>query len=232
VKLLLYIFGVALGVTILFQRLECQWVAFRSGEDAYKRGEYLRAATFYERAAQKLDDPRLLGVLGQCWLMLGRTADAEKVLARMIERYPKQLPAIKLLSGLYQQAKEPEKAIPLFARYSGAGGKLDSSAQLQLARIYRQAGRYEEAADFFLQADQDPTQKNISNVELAEMRSWQGRYDQSIDLFQQVLRADPANRQAKLGLARALSWAGRYGESVEEYKRLLNNPSNSVPSKP
>jgi tetratricopeptide (TPR) repeat protein len=224
VKLLLYIFGVAFGTTIFFQRLEWYWVAFRSGEDAYRRGEYLRAANFYERAAQKLDDPRLLGVLGQCWLRLGRTADAEKILARMIERYPKQLPAVKLLAGLYQQEKEPEKAIPLFERYCSAGGKLDSSAQLQLARIYRQAGRYEKAADFFLQADHDPKQKNISNVELAEMRSWQGHYDESIDLFQQVLRADPANRQAKLGLARALSWAGRYGEAVEEYKKLLNTP--------
>ena len=194
------------------------------GETAFARGDYAQAATLYEKATQKLDDPRILGALARCWLALGRSDDAMKVLIRMVEKYPDQLPAIRLLSGLYQQAQEPEKAIPLFTRYRSLGGQMDSPIELQLARIYRQAGHYEQAAQIYLRLTKDPNQSKAADLELAEMRSWQGQYEDSIDLFQKVLATDPSSRQARLGLARTLSWAGRYRESAEEYNRLLNEP--------
>src|ERR1700730_425319 len=177
VKLSLFILVVGLAVSLLFRVLEWPWVAFRRAETAVTHGNYRDAAALYERAAQKLDDLRVLEPLAKCWLALGRSREAEAVLARILEKHPDQLSAIKLLSGLYQQSQQPEKAIPLFVQYLGLGGRLDPPAELQLARIYRQAARYDDAAPLYLRAAvEDPKQKSVGDAELAEMRSWQGRY--------------------------------------------------------
>jgi tetratricopeptide (TPR) repeat protein len=222
VKLALYIFLVGLAVSWLFRQVEWPWVAFRQGENAFQAGNYLEAATFYERAAEKLTDPRIVERLGTCWVSVNRLDKAEAVLDRLLEQRPDRLAAIKLLAGLYQKEQHPKEAIPLFLKYLSRGGKLDPSAQLQLARIYRQGLLYDEAATYYLQAAQDPKQKTVAEIELADMRSWQGRYDEAVQAFQQVLAAEPSNRQARLSLARVLSWAGRYQDSANEYKRLLS----------
>jgi tetratricopeptide (TPR) repeat protein len=224
VKLLVYIISVSLGVSVLFRQLEWPWVAFRKGEAAFARGNYSIAALLYSQAAEKLDDPRILERLANCWLAAGHRNEAEAALVRVVEKHPEQLSAIKLLAGLYQQAQEPEKAIPLFTRYVGSGRKLDPPAELQLARVYRQAELYDEAAPYYLLAAQDQKQKDVAAIELAEMRSWQGSYNEAIALLRQVLLANPSNRQARLSLARILSWAGDYKESEDEYRKLLRKP--------
>jgi tetratricopeptide (TPR) repeat protein len=224
VKLALYIFSVALAVSLLFRQIEWEWVAFRQGETAFQGGRYLDAAASYERAARKLDNPRLLERLATCWLAADRSDKAESILTRSLGQHPKQLPVIKLLAGLYQKNQQPAKAIPLFSKYLALGGKLDPAAELQLARVYRQASLYDEAAPHYLQAAEDPEQKTVAEVELADMRSWQGRYDEAVQFFRQVLAVEPSNRPARLRLARVLSWAGRYQDSESEYRKLLNKP--------
>jgi tetratricopeptide (TPR) repeat protein len=224
VKLALYISLVALAVSLLFRQLNWPWVAFRQGETAFDNGHYLDAAASYERAAQKLNDPRVLEHLAKCWLATDRADKAETVLSRLLEQQPQDLSIIKLLAGLYQKTRQPEKAIPLFTGYLALDRKLDPSAQLQLARIYRQASLYDDAAPYYLQAAEDPKQRTVAEVELADMRSWQGHYDEAVQRFRQVLAAEPANRRARLDLARVLSWAGYYKESEDEYRRLLAKP--------
>jgi tetratricopeptide (TPR) repeat protein len=225
VKLSLFILAFALTVSLLFRLIEWPWVAFRQAEAAVTHGNYSDAAELYERAAQKLDDLRVLEPLAKSWLALGRSREAEALLARILEKHPDQLPAIKLLSGLYQQSKQPDKAILLFVQYLALGKKLDPSSELQLARIYRQAARYNDAAPLYVRAAaEDPKQKSVGDAELAEMRSWQGQYDEAITLFREVLQTDPANRHARLELARALSWSRRYKESEDEYKKILKKP--------
>jgi tetratricopeptide (TPR) repeat protein len=222
VKFFLYILVVALVVSLLYRLIEWPWVAFRQAETAFAHGNFRDAAAGYERAAQKLDNLTVLRPLATCWLALGRSSEAQSVLGRLLDHHPDELPAIKLLSGVYQQSQQPEKAIDLFANYLSIGKKLDPPAELQLARIYRQAKRYEDAAPYYFRAAEDPKQKNAAYVELAEMRSWQGRYDEAIRLCREVLQVHPSNREARLELARALSWGGDYKEAENEYKKLLN----------
>jgi tetratricopeptide (TPR) repeat protein len=224
VKLALYIFLVALLVSLLFRQIEWPWVAFRQGETAFDRGLYLEAAAHYERAAQKLSDSRVFERLAKSWLAAGRMDEAETVLSKLLEQQPEQLSAIKLLAGLYQKTRQSEKAISLFTEYLALGRKLDPPAQLQLARVYRQASLYDEAAPYYLQAAEDLKQKTVAEVELADMESWQGRYDEAVQGLRQVLAVEPANRQARLSLARVLSWAGNYKESADEYRKLLAKP--------
>ena len=224
VKFFLYTLAVALVVSLLYRIIEWPWVAFRAAETAFAHGNYQEAALGYERAAQKLGNLRVLGPLATSWMALGRSSEAQAVLVRLLDQDPDQLPAIKLLSGLYQQSQQPEKAIPLFGRYLSLPKKLDLPAKLQLARVYRQAKRYDEAAPYYLRAAEDPKQKDVAYVELAEMRSWQGRYDEAITLCREVLQDNPSNREARLGLARALSWDGNIKEAENEYKKLLNKP--------
>jgi tetratricopeptide (TPR) repeat protein len=224
VKLLLYIVCVAVIVSVLFRQFEASWVAFREGETAFAHGNFTAAAQFYQKAAEKLDDPRILDRLVHCWWKIGDIKDEEALLARILERHSERLDTIELLAGAYQQAQEPQKAIPLFTQYLVRGGKLDSFGELQLARVYRQAGQYDQAAPYYLQAAEDPKQKIAATRELAEMRSWQGAYDEAIALLRKVLVAEPTNRQARLSLARILSWAGDYKESENEYRKLLSKP--------
>ena len=224
VKLSLYIVCVALIVCLSFRQFEAPWVAFRKGETAFAHGNFAAAAQFYQKAAEKLDDPRILDRLVHCWWKIGDIKDKETLLARILQRHSERLDTIELLAGAYQQAQEPQNAIPLFTEYLARGGKLDSFAKLQLARVYRQAGHYDQAAPYYLQAAEDPKQKIAATTELAEMRSWQGAYDEAIALLRKVLVAEPTNRPARLGLARILSWAGDYKESEDEYRKLLSKP--------
>jgi tetratricopeptide (TPR) repeat protein len=223
-KLALYILLVGLAVSLLFRQVEWPWIAFRQGETAFDRGYYLDAAAFYERAAQKLNDSRVLERLVKCWLAADRPDKAETVLTHLLEQHPEHLPAIKLLAGLYQKTHQPGKAIPLFTEYLALGRKLDPPAELQLARIYRQASLYDNAAPYHVLAAEDPKEETVAEVELADMRSWQGRYDEAVQYFRRVLAIEPANRRARLNLARVLSWAGHYQESEDEYRRLLAKP--------
>ena len=134
-KLTLYTLLVGLAVSLLFRQVEWPWIAFRQGETAFDRGHYLDAAAFYERAAQKLNDPRILERLAKCWLAVDRLDKAETVLSHLLQQHPEHLLAIKLLAGLYQKTQQPSQAIPLFAEYLALGRKLDPPAELQLARI-------------------------------------------------------------------------------------------------
>ena len=220
-KLSLYIVCVALVVSLLFRQFEAPWVAFRKGETAFAHGNFAAAAQFYQKAAEKLDDPRILDRLVHCWWKIGDIKDKETLLARILQRHSERLDTIELLAGAYQQAQEPQNAIPLFTEYLARGGKLDSFAKLQLARVYRQAGHYDQAAPYYLQAAEDPKQKIAATTELAEMRSWQGAYDEAIALLRKALVAEPTNRPVRLSLARILSWAGKYQESEDEYRKLL-----------
>jgi tetratricopeptide (TPR) repeat protein len=224
VKLSLYILAVTLVVSLIFRLVDWPWVAYRKAESIFARGNYRDAVGLYERAAKKLDNVAVLAPLATCYLALGRYSEAETVLTRILEKRPEQLPTIRLLAGLYQQSRRPDKAIPLFTRYLVLGKKLDPPTELQLADIYRQAGRYDDAVPYYQQAAQDPKQKSAATVALAELRSWQGRYDEAIALCRDVLQTDPANRDARLGLAHALSWAGRFKEAEDEYRKLLNKP--------
>ena len=221
-KLAFYIIFIAVAVSLLFRQIEWPWVAFRQGEDAFRDGHYHDATTFYERAAQKLDNPEVGLRLATCWLRLNRPDRAEEALVRLLKPDQNQLPTIKFLAGLYQSDQQPEKAIALFSEYLSRHGKLDPAGELQLARIYQQAALYDEAAPYYLRAAKDPRQKSIAETELADMRSWQGNYDEAIKLYREVLAGEPSNRQARLSLARVLSWAGRYQDSETEYRRLLS----------
>jgi tetratricopeptide (TPR) repeat protein len=222
VKLALYIVCVAAVVSLLFRQFEAPWVALRKGETAFARGNLAAATQFYQTAAEKLDDPRILEHLAQCWLATGNLKNAQTALARIVEKHPAQLDAIKLLAGAYQQAQEPQKAIPLFARYLALGQKLDSSGELQLASVYHQAKLYDQAAPHYLEAARDAKEKTAATIELAQMRGEQGDYNEAIALLRQVLLANPTNRQARLSLARILSWAGDCKESEDEYRKLLS----------
>jgi tetratricopeptide (TPR) repeat protein len=222
VKLLLYIICVAASVSFLFRVFEAPWVAFRKGETAFAHGNLAAATLFYQKAAEQLDDPRILEHLAQCLLATGNLKDAQTELARIVEKHPGQLDAIRLLAGADQQAQEPQKAIPLFARYLSLGRKLDSAGELQLADVYRQAKLYDQAAPYFLEAAKDPKEKTAATTDLAQMRGEQGDYNEAITLLREVLRANPTDRQARLSLARILSWAGNYKESEDEYRKLLS----------
>ena len=221
-KLPLYIVCVAVVVSLLFRQFEAPWVAFREGETAFAHGNLAAATEFYQKAAEKLDDPRILDHLAQCWLATSNLKNAQTALARIVEKHPAQLDAIKLLAGAYQQAQEPQKAIPLFARYLALGRKLDASGELQLASVYRQAKLCDQAAPYYLEAAKDPKEKTAATIELAQMRGEQGDYDEAIALLRRVLLANPTNRRARLSLARILSWNGNYKESEDQYRRLLS----------
>jgi tetratricopeptide (TPR) repeat protein len=222
VKLALYIVSVAVVVSLLFRQFQAPWVAFREGETAFAHGNLAAATQFYQKAAERLDDPRILEHLAQCLLATGNLKDAQTALARIVEKHPGQLDAIRLLAGADQQAQEPLKAIPLFTRYLALGRKLDSSGELQLADIYRQAKLYDQAAPYFLEAAKDPKEKTAATIELAQMRGEQGDYDEAIALLREVLVANPTNRQARISLARILNWAGDYKGSEDEYRKLLS----------
>lgn len=131
-KLALYIFLVGLAVSLLFRQVEWPWVAFRQGETAFDRGHYLDATAFYERAAQKLNDPRILVRLAKCWLAADRSDKAETVLSHLLQQHPEHLPAIKLLAGFYQRTQQTGKAIFTLYRVPRARKEIRLSGRITI----------------------------------------------------------------------------------------------------
>jgi hypothetical protein len=73
----LYIVCVAVVVSLLFRQFEAPWVGFREGETAFAHGNLAAATQFYQKSAEKLDDPRILEHLIQCCLATSNLKNAQ-----------------------------------------------------------------------------------------------------------------------------------------------------------
>lgn len=118
----------------------------RLAEKAYEKGEYDMAAQLYFRVAQHAPDtPEVMVKLGFALLKAGSAADAERVFRALLEKEPRNAPALRGLGhGLVLQ-KRPIEALSVYRQAIAASAKPEAHNYAGLGAALDLVGKHEEA---------------------------------------------------------------------------------------
>lgn len=117
-----------------------------------------------------------------------------------------------LKHGLWQEAEKAFKESLLVQR---------GPANLGLARLYYQTGRYQEAASAALKASLGTTTAGPGQAMLAEIHLATGQRAEAVKLLQAATKADARNYRARLLLAQAYAKLGRDADARGIHQRLV-----------
>ncbi|HEX7152441.1 MAG TPA: tetratricopeptide repeat protein [Thermoanaerobaculia bacterium] len=197
----------------------------RAGTDRAKIDEALQ----HLQAAFKINpDDLSTGVaISQLLLSAGRTAEAERVLATLVERAPDQRTLnynyAQILTKLGRRAEAKqylEKTVQLDATFG--------PAILQLLEFYEDANEFEKAANVLQPLlDEDPL-----NVELQRQQAayWlrAGNAARARAGFEQLVKIDPKDQRSQYFLAEALNDLNEHAEAEKIYARLLQQTPDDL----
>jgi len=200
------------------QRILGRMLLERAGNDKAKLDEALE----HLRAAFKLypDDLSTGMAISQIYINTGRPADAEKVIAQMLERVPDQ----KLLNFNYAQVLTKLGRGDESKQYLERAVLLDPTfapAILQLVDIYQKENEWQKASDVLAPLiAEDPM-----NLDLQRQQAFfllrAGQSEKARAMFKSLADSDPKDTRARFYLAEALSDLERYDEADKLYRSLL-----------
>jgi tetratricopeptide (TPR) repeat protein len=193
--------------------------AFKSANQAYQAQDYKKAAGFYEEAVAA--DPNL----AQAYFYLGNSYDNlykpskkgepenDALLTKAVENYQKAAeklsasdnPADKKLGTLSLQylvasygpdkLNDPAKAEPVVQRMIQLEPG-EPANYFALAKIYEDAGAYEEAEKMLQNAKQAKPSDPAVYMTLAGYYNRQGRFDKTIEALEERAQKEPNNPEA------------------------------------
>ncbi|MBI2222750.1 MAG: tetratricopeptide repeat protein [Acidobacteria bacterium] len=191
---------------------------FKDANALYQQGEFRRAATEYETALQQ--DPNLVTAyfyLGNSYDNLYKATrkgepENDKLLENAIKNYRiaaerEENPKMKRLALQYLVAaygpdklNDPEQAEPIVRRMIEMDPK-EVENYSALARIYEDAGRYDEAAQVLEQAKQARPNDPTVYMTIAGFYNRQGEFDKTMEALQQRAQIEPNNPEAHYTIA-------------------------------
>jgi tetratricopeptide (TPR) repeat protein len=221
VQVTLFLLGVTALTVGLFHFLRRDLVAYRRGQDALLRSDFVTAADNLGRAWDGgYHTPRLRLDLARALLGAGRKDEALAHYQAALERTPSDATLLDTVAGLYQAKGRPDLALAYFRR-------LDDPARLPVATLTRlgdlqqQTGNYPAALATYRRAISLAPKEAELHLRLGMVLSWTGQRTDAIASLRQALALQPKHRLAQLYLARVLMWDGRMAEAVTEYRRVL-----------
>jgi tetratricopeptide (TPR) repeat protein len=197
----------------------------RAGADRAKVEEALG----YLQAAYKgnPDDLSTGIAVSQILRSLNRTADAERVLASMVERAPDQ----RALNFNYAQVLSALDRTGEAKQYLERTVAIDptfGAAVMQLVDIYQQEGQWQKAAD----ALQPLITENPMRLELQRQQAYfflrAGDARNARDRFRTLVAADPKDDRALFYLAEALNDLEEYAEAEKYFRQLVTKDATDV----
>jgi putative PEP-CTERM system TPR-repeat lipoprotein len=207
------------------QRLLGRMMLDRAGNDQTKITEALE----HLRAAFRIypDDLPTGMAISQIYLSTGRPAEAEKVLAQMLERAPDQ----RALNYTYAQVLTKLGRGNESKQYLERAVEIDATfgpAILQLVDIYQKENEWTKAAELL----QPLIAEDPLNVDLQRQQAYfylrAGNSEKARALFKQISEADPKDTRAKFYLAESLSDLEQYDEAQKIYRSLLEQTPDDV----
>jgi len=195
----------------------------RAGND---RGRIDEALQHLQAAYRLNPDDLSTGVaVSQLLSSIGRTAEAERVLAQLLERAPDQ----RALNYNYAQILTKLGRGNESKQYLERAVLLDPTfapAILQLVDIYQKENDYEKAAEVLQPlAEEDPM-----NLDLQRQQGYfylrAGKSDKARAVFKALVAADPKDSRSEFYLAEALSDLEQYGDADKIYRSLLEKTPN------
>ena len=190
----------------------------RAGSDRAKAEE---ALTHLQAAFRLNPDDLATGMaVSQILLAANRTAEAEKVLASMLERAPDQ----RGLNYTYAQVLTKLGRGDESRRFLQRAVEVDPTfgpAILQLIDLYQKSNEWGRAAELL----QPLVNDDPANVDLQRQQGFfylrAGMTEKARDSFQALLKADSKDTRAQYYLAEALSDLEQYPEADRLYRQLL-----------
>ena len=179
------------------------------------------------RAAFKLnpDDLSTGMAVSQIYIATERPAEAEKILAQMLERAPDQ----RAINYNYAQVLTKLGRGDESKQYLEHAILLDPTftpAVMQLIDIYQKENQWDKAAALLQpMISDDPT-----NVDLQKQQAFYylrgGMTDKALAAFKAISAADPKDTRSQFYTAEALSDLERYDEADKIYRHLLEQTPN------
>jgi len=197
----------------------------RAGNDHARLDEALA----HLQAAYRVNpDDLATGVtVSQLLVASGRVAEAERVLATLVERSPDQ----RVLNYNYAQVLTKLGRGDESKQYLERAVLLDPTfgpAALQLVDIYQREGEWQKAAEVLQPlVDQDPL-----NAELQRQQAYfflrAGSAEKARDMFKSLVEADAKDARSLFYLAESLSDLEQYPEAEKIYRNLLEQTPNDT----
>jgi len=188
--------------------------------------EVLDSAEQAIRAAMEAEqyDPNLNLALAQVLQRMGRSEEAEELVAELREGLPENTRLMVLHAGLLRSLGRREEAVELY-RDCASGGPAAPTCRENLVDLLVELDRPGEAGEAMLGWLRDI---DLDSLMRAATLLWEGgRPQQSLDTVERVLAKAPDSERALALEAHLLSALGRHPEAVEQLRKLVKkNPNN------
>jgi predicted Zn-dependent protease len=193
-----------------------------------EKGRVEEALTHLQAAFKLNGDDLSSGVtVSQLLVSLGRAAEAERVLALLVERAPDQ----RAINYNYAQVLNKLAKSDEARRYLERAVELDPTfgpAILQLIDVYQKDGEWAKAADLLQPLIND----DPANLDLQRQQAFYylraGVNEKARDRFKALVATDPKDRQSQIYLAEALSDLEQHAEADKLFQDLLAKVPNDA----
>ena len=166
---------------------------------------------------------RGLSGLAQTYAKMGRDAEAERMLQRVISANPRDANSLEIAGELMLNSN-PKSALDLLKRSDAL--QVSPRTELLIARAYDRMGNKEESKRYLQLAQQrGPNNPEVLRAVAGEYRD-QGQYDQAIATLQSI-PSKSADLQAELAYTYQL--AGRQEEAAQIYSKLAESAKGNAP---
>jgi tetratricopeptide (TPR) repeat protein len=175
-------------------------------------------AAYAQHIKASTQDPRLL--IAASALVDGRIGQAELHLRQHLQRFPTDVPALRMLAEVAARLARNADAEALLERCLELAPSFAAARQQYVIILHRQNKIAAALAQLDRLARQDPRNsayRNLRAVVLVKM----GEYRQSIELYEEVLTVHPDHPRIWLSYGHTLATAGREADSIAAYRRSI-----------
>jgi tetratricopeptide (TPR) repeat protein len=184
---------------------------YQASIDAYNHGLQLQPNSM-----------RGLAGLAQTYSRMGRDAEAEQLLRRVVEANPKDATSLQLAGELLLNS-DPKRSVELLQRADSV--QPSAHTDLLIAHAYERLGQMDEATHYLNRAkSRAPKDPDVLRAIAGQYRE-QGRYDRALETLQAI---PSKNTDTQAELAYTYQLAGKTQEAATLYARLAKSAKGNI----
>lgn len=221
------------AVTVIGDQTDLDWygrrvLALALAQHSSARPQSLQKAEEALRAAlaDRDDDPNLQLALAQVLHRMGRTADAEQVIADLRASRGGSAQLTAYHAGMLRQLGRPQDAVEVYAECAAEEFVGGVDCRENLVQLLIELGRPGEAGQMMLRWLDDTDLDDMMRA--ASLLYEAGLYSESLAVIKRVLRVAPDAPRARALEAFLLSQTGNYEEARVKLKALQRKQRNDV----
>ena len=147
-------------------------------------------------------------------------AEAEKLIAARMQRYPADTTLLEQLAELYRQQSKSEKALELYRRAIEQDPG-NTSIRRKLGALYVELGKTKQAVTEWQKVVTGETNLTARHQQLGEIYLSHKMYPEAIAAYRQAIRLSPQNGQLYIQLAAAYKIQGQIEKAAAIYLDAL-----------